>query len=411
MPIDFNAHFMLNRPTNVTQRVISKQSIAFKQPDGDVYVKNIDTDSDFDGIKISQKSFGKIEKTGEVATLYTIKNKNGASVDLSSFGATITSVKIPDKDGKIKEVAQGYDDVSFYEKYPIGHAGGTIGPYANKIMGGKFNLNGKEYTLECNKDKGQTHSHGGSEGFDTKNWKSKKLKDGVVFTYTKKDMEIGYPGNVTVNVTYKLDNKNNLHILYDAKTDKDTVLNLTNHSYFNLEGAENAFENSVYEHTVTLPNSSKITVNNEIAVPTGEFREVKGTPFDFSTPKKIGDVINSEDEQMKIGAGFDQNYCVDGYDGKTLVEVADIKSYKTGIGLKVLTNLPGFQFYTANHLGKPTQPQTRYGTKYEKRSAFCVEPQFFPNAINTDSFSEKGILRTNEKFSRKIIYAFETTSD
>ena len=401
MPIDFNPH-IYNQ--NIQPQVVAPHYVAQNQPIKDTFIKSIDTN--FDGIKIDKKNFGKIKKSGEIAQLYTITNKNGASVSLSTFGATITGIKVSDKNGKLIDVTQGYKNVTPYEESPIGHAGGTIGPYANKISDGKFFINEQEYILECNKDNGKSHSHGGSEGLDLKNWTAKTLKDGIEFSYLKKDMENGYPGNVKYSVIYKFDNNNKLHIKYNASTDKETIVNLTNHSYFNLDGAENSQENSVLNHIVTLPNSSKITKTNEIAIPTGEFLEVKNTPFDFSTPKKISDVINLEHEQLKIGKGFDQNYCVDNYDGKNLIEVANIKSEKTGIVLKVSTNLPGFQFYTANNLGKPAQPEGKNGTRYEKRSAFCVEPQFYPNSINTESFEEKGILTPNEEYNREIIYSF-----
>lgn len=411
MPIDFNPHIMFNVNKNIPQKVAHTQTFAANQPVQDTFTKSVNIenaaiDSNYDGIKIDKKSFGIIKKTNEPAELYTITNKNGASVDLSTFGATITSIKVPDKNGKLKDVTQGYDNVSPYEESPVGHAGGTIGPYANKISEGKFTINDKEYQLECNKDNGKTHSHGGSEGLDVKHWKANILKDGIEFTYTKKDMENGYPANVDMSVIYKFDNDNNLHILYKAKSDSDTIINLTNHSYFNLDGAENTSENSVLEHIVTLPNSSSITKNSEIAVPTGEIIPTEGTPFDFKTPKKIADVIESDNDQIKIGSGFDQNYCIDGYDGKTLIEAANVKSEKTGIKLKVSTNLPGFQFYTANHLGKSTQPNGKHGSRYEKRSSFCVEPQFFPNAINTETFVEKGILKQGEEYNREIVYSF-----
>lgn len=412
MPIDFNPHIMFNNTNNNIQQKIVQQSVAMNQPIQDTFTKSVkvngDVDTNYDGIKIEKKSFGTIKKSGEKATLYTITNKNSASVDLSSFGATITSIKVPDKNGKLKDVTQGYDNVTPYEESPVGHAGGTIGPCANKISDGKFSINGEEYTLECNKDNGKTHSHGGTQGFDTKNWKANILKDGIEFTYNKPDMENGYPGNVKARVIYKFDNDNNLHIQYKATSDKDTLINMTNHTYFNLDGAENTQENAVLEHIVKLPNSSKITENSEIAVPTGKILQVEGTPFDFKTPHKIGDVINSDNEQIKIGSGFDQNYCIDGYDGKKLIEVADVKSPKTGIQLKVSTNLPGFQFYTANHLGKAAQPNGKSGSRYEKRSSFCVEPQFYPNAINTKEFADKGILKQGEEYNREIIYSFST---
>lgn len=399
MPIDFNPNF------NVKNNFVQKANFVHifrQQPD--TFVKTVNFTGD--KISVSEKSFGTIQKTGEDAKLFTITNKNGASVELSSFGATVTSIKVPDKNGKIVDVTQGYNSVTPYETAPVGHAGGTIGPCANKIDGGKFKINGEEYKLETNKDNGKTHCHGASEGFDVKNWNSKILPDGVEFTYLKKEGEGGYPGNVEVKVAYTFDNDNNLHIKYSAKTDKDTLLNLTNHTYFNLDGSENTAENSVLDHVVTLPNSSKFTRNNEIAVPTGEIIDVDGTPFDFRTPKKIADVINSDHEQIKIGGGFDQNYCIDGYDGKNLIDIANVKSEKTGINLKVSTNLPGFQFYTANNLGKSAQPIGKSGSKYEKRSALCIEPQFYPNAINTDEFSEKAILRKDDSYNREIVYSF-----
>ena len=219
-------------------------------------------------------------------------------------------------------------------------------------------------------------------------------------------MENGYPGNVDITATYKFDNNNKLHLIYKAKTDKDTILNLTNHTYFNLDGSNNATENSILEHKLIMPNSSFITKINQEGIPTGEFIGTKDTVFDFSKEQAIGSRIDSEDEQIKFAKGYDHNYCIDGYDGKTLIKIAEVTSDKSGITLNVLTNLPGFQFYTANNLGKKTQPAGKDGLRYEKRSSFCIEPQFFPNAINTDSFKEKGILCANEEYNREIIYSF-----
>lgn len=407
MPIDFHSQAIFTIPHPAVYSS-SRKTSGNTQLQNDFFIKNINQkiDKNFDGMKIEKKSFGKIEKTNEEATLYTITNKNGLSVDLSTYGATITSIKVPDKNGNLKDITHGYNSVTPYEKAPVGHAGGTIGPCANKINNGTFKINDKEYQLECNKDNGKTHSHGGSDGFDTKNWQTEILKDGIKFTYTKKDMESGYPGNVTASVTYQLDNNNKLHIKYHAETDQDTLINMTNHTYFNLDGAENTEENSVLDHIVELPNSSRYTVNNELAVPTGELASVKDTPFDFKKAKKIKDVINQQSKQLEIGSGFDQNYCIDDYDGKTLRKIARVKSEHTGITLKVSTNLPGFQFYTANHLGKKSQPEGKDGKKYEKRSAFCIEPQFYPDAINT--FKEKPILKKGETYDREIIYEFGT---
>lgn len=400
MPIDFHPNFWINNINRTAPQTAAQQTFLNAQPLKDTFEKQVkasDTgvDKAYDGIKIEKKSFGKIKKSGENAYIYTITNKNGANVDLSSFGAAIISVRVPDKNGKMTDVTQGYSSVTPYEESPIGHAGGTIGPCANKIDNGTFKLNGKEYKLECNKDNGKTHSHGGSEGFDTKNWKAEVLKDGIKFTYIKKDMKGGYPANVNASVTYKFDNDNRLHVIYQAQSDNDTILNLTNHSYFNLDGAEHAQEGAVKDHIVQLPNSSKYTVVNEIAIPTGEIADAANTKFDFKLPKRLSEMNP---------AGYDQNYCIDGYDGKTMINAAIVKSEKTGIKLNVFTNLPGFQFYTANNLGKTEQPLGKDGKRYEKHSAFCVEPQFFPNAVNT--FDEKPILKKGETFNREIIYAF-----
>jgi len=410
MPIDFIANFFHFPQKNTIQKN-DVQNVSFKRNESnDTFVKTINvgekTSSAYDGISVTEKNFGKLTKDEATAKLYTITNKNGASVSFSDFGATIVSIKIPDKNGKLIDVTQGYDNVTPYETAPVGHAGGTIGPCANKINGGKFVINNEEYELEKNKDNGQTHCHGGTNGFDVKLWNTQILPDGIEFSYKKADMESGYPGNVDIKVTYKFDNDNNLRIMYSASSDKDTLLNLTNHTYFNLDGEENAQENSVLEHIVKLPNSSKITENNEMAIPTGRYIDVKGTPFDFRNPHKIKESINNSNEQLKIGSGYDQNYCVDNYDGKSLIEVAEVKSEKTGIKLNVYTNLPGFQFYTANHLGKTAQPGGKSGLRYEKRSAICVEPQIFPNAINTDNFEEKGILKKGETYNREIVYSF-----
>lgn len=367
-------------------------------------IKDLSFGGDCSGVKVTSKPFGTIEKTGETATLYTITNKNGASVDLSNFGATVTAIRVPNKDGKIIDVTQGYNSVVPYLEGKTGHPGGTIGPVASKTMYGKFSIDGNEYQLECNKDGGKTSSHGGSEGLDVKPWKAQVLKDGVKFTYFKKDNEGGHPGNMEITTTYRFDDDNNLHIEYGGTSDKDTILNLTNHTYFNLDGAQNVDENSVLEHIVHFPNSTHFTPADELSIPTGEFAIVEGTPLDFREPKKVGDAINSDPEQLNlVSGGFDHNLCINGYDGKALIDAARIKSSETGIVLTVKTNLPGFQLYTANNL-KP-EPAGRDGLKYQKRSALCIEPQFYPDAINT--FDIKPILKKGETFDRKIVYSFD----
>lgn len=400
MPVDFNINYNWFIMPQKAPIHIEARNSAMISPADDTFVKNVNLqnqnfDKQFDGMKITKKSFGKIEKNGKNAELYTITNKNGASVDLSTFGAAIISVKVPDKNGNLIDITQGYDSAEPYEKSPIGHAGGTIGPCANKINNGTFKINDKEFKLKCNKDNGLTHSHGADAGFDIQLWKPQVLKDGIKFTYTKKNMQGGYPANVKTSVVYRFDNNNNLTVNYQAETDDDTILNITNHSYFNLDGSDFAAENSVMGHLVEFPNSSKYTPVNEIAIPTGEIKSVKGSKFDFLTPKKISD-MNS--------GGYDQNFVIDGYDGEKMITAAKIKSSNSGITMNVSTDLPGFQFYTANNLGNSAQPAGKGGKKYEKRSALCIEPQFFPDAVN--SFEEKPILKKGQKYNRTIRYSF-----
>lgn len=411
MPIDFPPDFTtaMNKMQTFGWHRLAVQPQMQRGLEEDVFEKTVPVASaepnDVSQIGITQKSFGTL-KNGEEAILYTLTNKNGASVDLSTFGATITSVRVPDKNGKLVDVTQGYKDVSPYENAPVGHAGGTIGPCANKIGGGRFKIDEKEYSLDCNKDGGKTHCHGGSAGLDIKNWKAEPVKNGLKFSYVTKDGEGGYPGNVKVSVTYNWDDKNRLTVRYNAETDKDTILNLTNHSYFNLDGAENADENSIKNHIVQMPSTTKYTETDELSVPTGKEIAVKGSVLDFSKPQKLENIINSDASEVRRTSGVDHNFCIDGYDGKSLKTAAKVKSENTGIVLTVKTNLPGFQFYTANNLGKSAQPAGKDGKRYEKHSAFCVEPQFYPDAVN--KFAEKPILRADETYDRQIVYEFST---
>ena len=349
------------------------------------------------------QDFGIVKSVNERAYLITVNGKSGISADFSTLGATIVAIRVPDKNGKLVDVVQGYNSVENYTDYKVGHAGGTMGPCANRIDNGIFELNGKKYELEKNGNGGKTHCHGASAGLDIKNWKYELIKNGVKFTYFKKDGEGGYPANVTISVTYVLTKDNELITKYEATTDADTILNLTNHSYFNLDGEENAEENAGLNHWVQFPKSDKFTVTNENGIPTGELRNVENTPYDFRKGAKVKDKINSDYQPLQQTNGFDQNYCIEGYDGKKTIDIANIKSEKSGIKMTVATNLPGFQFYTANSL-KP-QPVGKSGKQYKRRSSLCIEPQFYPNAINTPDF-EKPVLKKGEKFDREIVYKF-----
>ena len=387
MIIDVSLNQDFNTPENLTFAYVSNSSLANKKQKGTVI-----------------RDFGTVKAVNEKAYLITVKGKSGVSADFSTLGATIVAIRVPDKNGQMVDVVQGYNSVEKYTDYKVGHAGGTIGPCANRIDNGIFELNGKKFELEKNGNGGKTHCHSASAGLDIKNWKYESIKNGVKFTYFKKDGEGGYPANVTINVSYIITDKNELITKYEATTDEDTILNLTNHSYFNLDGEENTEEGSALNHLVQFPKSSRYTVTNENGIPTGELRSVKSTPYNFIQFSKIKDKINSNYQPLVQTNGFDQNYCIDGYDGKTLIDVAKVKSEKTGIEMTVSTNLPGFQFYTANALNP--QPEGKCGKQYKKRSSLCIEPQFYPNAINTESF-EKPVLKKGEKFDREIVYKFK----
>ena len=390
-----NPHYQATAPIQINKalRTDRFERLSFKGEEGNMPVKVED--------------FG-ITKAGEMSHLYTITNKNGASVSVSDFGAMVTSIKVPDKNGKLVDVAQGYNNVTPYLEGKTGHPGGTIGPVASKTMNGTFRIDadGEEYQLDCNKDGGKTSSHGAIHGLDIKHWKTAEiLEDGVKFTYSKEDGEGGHPGNMDISVTYRFDDDNNLHIKYGATTDKDTILNLTNHTYFNLSGAQNAKEDSILEHRVQFDKSIHYTPANELGIPTGDLAQTEGTAFDFKRNRTIGYAIKQADPSELASGGFDHNFCIDGYDGKSMISFARVKSPETGIVLRAATNLPGFQLYTANNLNP--EPAGKEGKQYQKRSALCIEPQFYPNAINTEGF-EKPILRAGETYDREIVYSFST---
>ncbi len=378
MIIDVSLNQDFNAPENLAIACVSNRSLFNKKQKETVI-----------------RDFGTVKAVNEKAYLITVKGKNGISADFSTLGATIVAIRVPDKNGKIVDIVQGYNSAEKFNNY----AGSTIGPCANRINNASFELNNKEYKLE--KNDGNNHLHSASAGLDSKNWKYELIPNGIKFTYFKKDGEGGYPANVTINVSYIITDNNELITKYEATTDEDTILNLTNHSYFNLDGEENTEEGAVLNHLVQFPKSSKYTVTDKYGIPTGEIRGVENTPFDFREYAFVKYKINSDYQPLVQMGGFDQNYCIDDYDGKTLIDIANIKSKKTGIQMTVATNLPGFQFYTANFMNTDTKGKS--GKAYKRQSSLCIEPQFYPDAINKESF-EKPILKKNEKFDREIVY-------
>ena len=346
---------------------------------------------------ISKEAFGQLPD-GQQADLYTLTNANGMTVNITNYGGIITKLTAPDKNGEWADVVLGFDSLA---PYLSGHPffGALVGRYGNRIAKGKFKLNGQEYSLAINN--GPNALHGGTKGFDKVIWKATEIKQdsvvGLQLEYTSKDMEEGYPGNLTVKVVYTLDNENALTIDYTASTDKPTVVNLTNHSYFNLTG----LKRDILDHEVTIESDSIVPVDTTL-IPTGKLRAVEGTPFDFRKVTKIGVGIDkTEDEQIKAGGGYDHCWVLK-RSGDGLVQFATVKDPESGRVMEVFTTEPAVQFYTGNFLdGKLTGK----GATYTKRFGLCLETEHYPDSPNQPQFPTT-TLNPGETYKTTTKYKF-----
>lgn len=339
--------------------------------------------------------FGKT-KEGVEAYKYEIANSNGMKAVVTEYGASLVSVFVKDKDGNTKDVVLGYDDVATYEKESC-YFGATVGRYANRIANAKIEIDGVEYVLEANDNENSLHS--GANGVSEKMWDVKEYTDSsITFTIVSKDLEQDFPGNATIEVTYTVTEDDAVSIKYHAVSDKATTFNMTNHSYFNLEGCES---DAVYDHELCIKASGYTPVKDAKAIPTGEVAPVAGTPFDFTTAKTIGRDINEDNDQLKYGSGYDHNFAIDKEtDGIELVATA--YAPKTGIAMDVLTDQVGIQLYTGNFIGG----QIGKGNKaHEARGAFCLETQYFPNSINEPNF-KRPVFAAGEAYDTTTIYKF-----
>ncbi|SFU09187.1 aldose 1-epimerase [Algoriphagus locisalis] len=345
-----------------------------------------------------EQVFGTTFQNKKVET-YEIKNANGMKMKVTNFGARVTNLWVPDKDGNLVDVVLGFETLDEYTTSGEKYFGAAIGRYGNRIADGKFTLNGEEYTLPQNNN-GQT-LHGGPGGMDFVIWDVEKSgENGLIFSYTSPDGEEGFPGELKVKMVYTLTGDNEFKVTYEAETDKATPVNLTHHSFFNLNGAGNG---DVLDHTLKL-NASKFTPVNEVLIPTGEIANVDGTPFDFTTATKIGDRIDQENQQLKFGGGYDHNWVLD-KSGNELTEAAVISSPQTGIEMEVWTTEPAIQFYSGNFLDGSVSGKG--GKVYELRSAFCLETQHYPDSPNQPNFPST-ILEPGEKYEQTCIYKFGT---
>jgi aldose 1-epimerase len=344
---------------------------------------------------VKKEAFGKTGD-GVAVDLYTLTNAAGMKAKIMTYGAILTELDAPGRDGKTADVVLGFDNL---KDYLAGHPyfGATVGRVANRIAKGEFTLDGKKYKLAVNN--GPNALHGGKKGFDKVVWKAEPetLPDGaaVKFTYLSKDGEEGYPGNLTVTVVYTLTNSDALRIDYTAKTDKATPVNLTNHTYFNLAGTQSG---DILGHELTL-NADKYTPADDTLIPTGEIKPVKDTPLDFTKPRKIGERI---DQLKGEPRGYDHNFVLNSA-GKELALAATVREPKSGRIMEMFTTEPGVQFYTGNFLdGKQTG---KGGVVYKKHAGFCLEAQHFPDSVNHANFPSM-ILKPGETYRQTTIYKF-----
>ncbi len=336
------------------------------------------------------------QKTG----LFILTNSNGVEAAFTNYGQRLVSLMIPDKNGEFCDVVFGFSTIEDYINSKEKYIGAIIGRYANRISNGSFFMDHKSYRLTVNEGKNQLH--GGEIGFSNVIWDTQQLSDKkIIFTYVSKHLEEGYPGNLRVKVTYELTNENELKIYYEGVSDQNTVVNLTNHSYFNLKGAGSGTING---HVVEM-NSSYYTVIDENMIPTGKIDSVINTPLDFKKPKRIGDHLNDNHDQIRFANGYDHNFVIDPTKNhyRNLVLAAKINEPTSGRMMAVYTDKPGFQFYTTNVLNTPIVGKK--GKEYFTNYAFCIEPQYFPDSPNRSEFPSV-ILKKDQIYKTTTIFKF-----
>lgn len=347
---------------------------------------------------VEMKPWGEVG--GQPVYLYTLTNSNGATMKVTNYGARVTSLMVPDENGDMVDVVLGFDNLQDYLDNHT-YFGAIVGRYGNRIADGKFTLDGEQYSLVRNNM--DNHLHGGYKGFDQRVWRGEPVKTSegasVKLNYLSKDGEEGYPGDLEVTVTYTLTNDNEFVFDIEATTDEATVVNLTNHNYYNLNGANS----DAMDHELMI-NADKFTPIDDEWIPLGELRSVKGTPMDFTTFTKVGERINEDYKQLKNGAGYDHNYVLNGGGGQMDL-AAKAHSSMTGILMKVYTDQPGVQFYSGNFLDGSLVGKD--DITYEKRYAICLETQHFPDSPNNPNFPST-VLRPGEVYETTTVFEFTT---
>ncbi|CAF4762613.1 unnamed protein product [Pieris macdunnoughi] len=345
-------------------------------------------------VHLSEEYFGTFKN--EPVRKFTWYTDSGIAISVISYGAIVQSIQVPDKNGVASDVVLGFDDIEGYVTRNTPYLGATVGRCANRIGGATFQIDGQKY--EVAKNIGKDHLHGGIVGFDKVNWQTAVDGNKVIFSYLSKDGEEHYPGNLITNVIYEVKD-DELHINYVASSDKKTVINLTNHSYFNLAGHDAGAE-GLFDHVIMM-NADQITETNEGSIPTGRLLQVGGTPFDLRVPIRLGDAMK------KAELLFDDNFCINRFGNKDLTFTARVTHPKSGRYLEVYTNQPGVQLYTGNFLPAPTESALvgRDGVGYRRHGAFCLETQNYPDAVNHSNFPN-AVLTPGNRYDHKVVYRF-----
>jgi aldose 1-epimerase len=352
--------------------------------------------------EVTRMNFGELVG-GTRVEAFVLSNAAGASATIITLGATIQSLSVPDRNGKSADIVLGYRTADEYLDNPQ-YFGATVGRYANRIAEGRFTLDGKEHTLPRND--GKNHLHGGPQGLDKALWKVESVSNGspasVTLAHTSPDGEAGYPGTLNITATYALSDRNELSVEYRATTDQPTIVNITNHAYFNLAGEAGHVD--VMDHRLTLV-ADRYTPVDETLIPTGELREVTGTPFDFREERPIGlRIRDGSDEQIRFGRGYDHNFVVNGADG-ALRNGARVEDPRSGRVMEVLVTAPGVQFYSGNFLDGTTVGKS--GRVYRQGDAFCLEPQVFPDSPNKPDFPSAR-LDPGDTYVNRVVFRFST---
>ncbi len=344
-------------------------------------------------MSMTKGKFG-VTKEGAEVTEYTITNKNGLRMSCLDFGAIISRLEVPDRDGKLGDIVLGFDNVAGYEVNGC-FFGAFIGRHGNRIGDARFELNGTCYELE--KNDGKNNLHGGTPGYHKVMYEADATENSVTFSRVSPDMEQGYPGNLEIRVTYTLTDEDELKIDYNMKSDKDTICNPTNHSYFNLKGHDGGV---ITDHNLYI-KANGFTETSDDLIPNGTIVDVTGTPMDFRTKKPIGRDIEADYGPLHVAGGYDHNYVLDKTEG-ALEKVAEVSEDTTGRTMEVYTDLPGMQLYSGNFIVKE---DGKGGAVYTKRTGVCFETQYFPNSINIPDFTSC-VLRAGEEFASTTIYKF-----